>query len=226
MEKDLNKIKFMFEKFLNLIFPNVCGFCNKINNNSLCKSCELNLSKYEINCIKDYTNTKQKYFDYLYCALKYENTVREKIIKYKFNENSYLYKTFAKIIIKNEKIYRFLKLYDIIIPVPMHKNKKAVRGYNQSELIAKEIARNMELEFDKNILIKEKNTNVQSTLTKIKRAENVKNAFLVEDNTKIKGKKVILIDDIYTTGSTVNECSKVLKKAGAKEICVVTIAKD
>lgn len=216
----------MFEKILNLIFPNVCGFCNEIDKNSLCKNCELSLEKYEINCIKDYTKDNQKYFDYQYSALKYENIVREKIIKYKFNENSYLYKTFAKIIIKNKKVYGFLKLYDIIISVPMHKLKKSIRGYNQSELLAKEIAELMELKFAKNVLIKVKNTEVQSTLTKKQRVENVKNAFSITDNTKIKDKKIILIDDIYTTGSTVNECSRILKNAGAKEICVVTIAKD
>lgn len=216
----------MFENFLNLIFPNVCGFCNKIDKNSLCKNCELNLEKYEINCIKDYTKDNQKYFDYLYSALKYENEVREKIIKYKFNENSYLYKTFAKIIIKNKKVYGFLKIYDIIISVPMHKLKKSVRGYNQSELLAKEIAKQMGIHFEKNVLIKIRNTKVQSTLTKTQRADNVKNAFSITDDTKIKDKKIILIDDIYTTGSTVNECSRILKNAGAKEICVVTIAKD
>ena len=214
----------MFEKILNLIFPNVCGFCDKINNNNLCKNCELMLSKYEINCIK--YCAKEKYFDYLFCALKYENIVREKIIQYKFNEKSYLHKTFAKIIIKNKKIYGFLKLYDIIITVPMFKNKKAVRGYNQSELIAKEIGTQLGLAFEKDVLIKIKNTQVQSTLNKTQRVENIKDAFTIKDNTRVKNKKVVLIDDIYTTGSTVNECSKVLKKAGVKEICVVTIAKD
>ena len=214
----------MFEKILDLIFPNVCGFCDKVNKNSLCKNCELMLSKYEINCIKKIIN--EKYFDYLCCLLKYENNVREKIIQYKFNEKSYLYKTFTKIIIKNKKIYGFLKLYDIIIPVPMHKNKKAVRGYNQSELIAKEMSKNMGLSFENDVLIKTKNTQVQSLLKKTQRTDNVKNAFAINNNEKINNKKVILIDDIYTTGSTVNECSKVLKQAGAKEICVVTIAKD
>lgn len=216
----------MFEKILNLIFPNVCGFCNKIDNNSLCKNCELSLSKYEINCIKNYTKDSKKYFDYLYSALKYENIVREKIIKYKFNENSYLYKTFAKIIINNKKIYGFLNLYDIIIPVPMHKNKRAVRGYNQSELLAKEIAKYLGLDSEKDILIKVKNTKVQSTLNKTQRIQNIKDAFAVTDVEKIKDKKIILVDDIYTTGSTVNECSRILKQAGVKEICVVTIAKD
>lgn len=213
----------MFEKILNLIFPEVCGFCDKKNKNNLCKSCELLLTKYQINCI---TKAKDKYFDYLFSALKYENIVREKIIKYKFNENSYLYKTFAKIIIKNEKIYGFLKLYDIIISVPMHKLKKSVRGYNQSELVAEEIAKQMGLKYEKDILVKSKDTQVQSTLSKVQRIQNVKDAFLITDVTKVKEKKIILIDDIYTTGSTVNECSKVLKQAGAEEICVVTIAKD
>lgn len=216
----------MFEKFLNLIFHNVCGFCNRIEKDSLCKNCEAILSKYELNGIKDYRQDKTKYFDYLFCALKYENIVRDKIISYKFGEKSYLYKTFAKIIIKNKKIYSILKLYDIIIPVPMYKSREAVRGYNQSTLIAKEIAKNMELKYYKNILIKTKNTKVQSTLKKSERLTNIKNAFLVQKNEIIKDKKIVLLDDIYTTGSTVNECSKVLKQAGAEEILVLTIAKD
>ena len=216
----------MFEKILNLIYPNVCGFCNKINENNLCKDCELSLSKYSLNCIKDYTKDKSKHFDYLYCALKYENIVREKIIAYKFGEKSYLYKTFAKIIIKNTKIYSFLESYDIIMAVPMHKNKRAVRGYNQSELIAKEIAKTSNVHFEKNVLVKNKNTKVQSTLTKNQRQENVKGAFEVKNKQIIKDKNIILLDDIYTTGSTVNECSKILKKAGAKNILVITIAKD
>ena len=216
----------MFEKILNLIFPNVCGFCNKINKNSLCKACELSLAKYEINVIKNYKEEKSKYFDYLFCALKYENFVREKIISYKFNENAYLYKTFVKIIIKNEKIYRFLKSYDIILAVPMYKTKQSVRGYNQCELIAKELSKELNVNFEKNNLIKIKYTKTQSTLSKSQRKENVKGAFQINNEDRIKNKKIILIDDIYTTGSTVNECSRILKKSGAKEIIVVTIAKD
>jgi len=202
----------MFEKFLNLIFPNVCGFCNKINKSNLCKACEFSLKKYEINVIKNYKDEKGKYFDYLFCALKYENLVREKIISYKFNENSYLYKTFAKIIIKNKKIYGFLKSYDIILSVPMHKSKQSVRGYNQSALIAKELSNELDIKFEKNNLIKIKDTKTQSTLTKNQRKDNIKGAFLVKDKLKIKNKKIILVDDIYTTGNTVNECSKILKK--------------
>lgn len=208
---------------LDLIYPPVCGICGKINKNNLCKKCEDKIKKYEINKIEE---VKNKNFEYQIKVLKYEDIVRTKIIDYKFNEDSYLYKTFSKIIIKNEKIYRFLKKYDIIICVPMHIKRKIQRGYNQTELIASEIARNTELEFQNKNLIKIKDTTKQSTLSKKYRIENVKDAFKIKKADKLKNKKIILFDDIYTTGSTVNECSKVLKKAGAKQITVLTLAID
>ena len=158
--------------------------------------------------------------------LKYEGIVREKILDYKFNEKAYLYKTFSKIILNNKKICSFLKSYDIIVPVPVSKKKLNIRGYNQTELIAREIAKSLKLEFSRGNLIKVKDTEAQSTLNKAKRQENIKNCFLVSSNEEFTGKNVILFDDIYTTGSTAMECSKVLRKCNAKSILVLTIAKD
>ena len=158
--------------------------------------------------------------------LKYEGKVREKIIKYKFNEQAYLYKTFSKIILNNKKICRFLKSYDIIIPVPISNNKYNKRGYNQTELIAKELAKKLKIKTSRDNLIKIKDTKMQSSLTKIKRKENIKNAFKVNNKEELENKSIILFDDIYTTGSTAKECSRVLKKAGAKQILVLTISKD
>ena len=208
---------------LELIYPPVCGICGKINKKHLCVKCANRIKKYEIYRIEKVNN---KYFDYQIKVLKYENEIRSKIIDYKFNEKAYLYKTFGKITLNNEKIYSFLKKYDIMLCVPMYISKKMQRGYNQSELIAKEIARTTGFKYINRNLVKIKNTKKQSTLTKNQREENVKNAFVVKNVDKIKNKKIILFDDIYTTGSTVNECSKVLKKAGAKEIVVLTLAVD
>ena len=208
---------------LDLIYPPVCGICGEINKKHLCTKCANKIKKYEIGRI-DKVNSK--YFNYQIKVLKYENEIRDKIIDYKFNEKSYLYKTFGKIILNNEKVYGFLKNYDIIMCVPIHIRRKMERGYNQSELIAKEIANNTGIEFQKNNLIKIRNTKKQSTLTKSQRLENVKNAFAVKEANKIENKKVVLFDDIYTTGSTVNECSRVLKQAGAKEIAILTLADD
>ena len=208
---------------LDLIYPPVCGICNRINKKYLCKKCEIKLKPYEIYSIN---KEKNKYFDYRIDILKYEKLVRNCIIDYKFNEKAYSFKTFEKILLKNEKIYSFLKKYDIITYVPMFKNKKAKRGYNQTEIIAKDISKELEIKLEKNNLIKIKDTKKQSTLNKKEREKNVKDAFAIRNTKNIVSKKIILFDDIYTTGNTVNECSKILKEAGAWEIVVLTIAKD
>ena len=111
----------------------------------------------------------------------------------------------------------------------MYKKKKNQRGYNQSELIAKEIAKKIEnIEYRNDILLKIKNTARQSSLNKEQRKENIKNAYLIKSSNKeyILNKNILIFDDIYTTGSTANECAKMLKEAGAKNIGILTIAKD
>ena len=198
---------------LELIYPTVCGICDKINKNSLCIKCETKLKKYLINEIENCKNNKEAYYDYRIKILKYENVVREKILEYKFREKTYIYKTLEKIILNDEKIYSFLKKYDIIIPVPMYKKKKLTRGYNQTEIIAKELSKDLKIELNYKDLKKIKDTKTQSTLTKKERKENIKNAFMIKNTDRVENKKIILFDDIYTTGSTLNECSKILKEA-------------
>ena len=131
-----------------------------------------------------------------------------------------------KIIKKNKKICLFLKKYDIIIPVPISKKRKKERGYNQSALLAREIAKQLNIGYNDTSLIKIKNITPQSSLKKEDRIKNVQNVYSVINNEKIKNKSILLIDDIYTTGSTVNECSKKLIEYGANRIGILTIAKD
>lgn len=213
----------MLDKILQLIFPNVCGICGRINKNNLCPKCTVKLKKLiKANIIK----VKNKNFSNLAYLFKYGGIIREKIIKYKFKDQAYLYETFAKIITKNKKICGFIKKYDIIIPVPIHKKRFKQRGYNQSELLARKIAKTLEIPMAKDVLIKDINNTPQSKLSKIERKNNAIGVYKTINIHKIKHKRIILIDDIYTTGSTANECSKMLKQAGASEIAVLTIAKD
>lgn len=213
----------MLNNILELIYPNVCGICGKICKESLCKRCAIEIKKYEINLVN---KNKKMYFNESMHIFKYNEMIRQRLIEYKFQDKSYMYKTFAKIILKNKKVCGFLEKYDIIIPVPIHKKRRLKRGYNQTELIAKEICKNISLELKTGVLIKQKNIKAQSELNKNERKQNIKNAFEIKNINEIIDKKILLFDDIYTTGSTVNECSKILKKAGAKQIGVVTIAKD
>ena len=213
----------MLNNILELIYPNVCGICGKICKESLCKRCAIEIEKYEINLVN---KNKKMYFNESMHIFKYNEMISQRLIEYKFQDKSYMYKTFAKIILKNKKVCGFLEKYDIIIPVPIHKKRRLKRGYNQTELIAKEICKNISLELKTDVLIKQKNIKAQSELNKNERKQNIKNAFEIKNINEIIDKKILLFDDIYTTGSTVNECSKILKKAGAKQIGVVTIAKD
>lgn len=224
-----NTIQLIIDEIINFIYPNKCGFCDGICKDDLCIKCNIKIKKYEIKNIV-IKNQDEKYFDQLISVFKYKNIVRNKIIEYKFSDKPYLYKTFLKTILKNKKICGFLKKYDIIIPIPINKKRKQERKYNQTEIIAKQISKNFSnLNYENNLLIKVKDIIPQSKLTKNQRITNIKNAFEINKNKMsltIKNKNIILFDDIYTTGSTVNECSKLLKKAGAKKIGVLTIAKD
>lgn len=214
----------MIEAILDLLYPNVCGFCNKISKNSLCKKCEIKFR--QLTCTKRIVHKNKSYSEQFY-LFQYNNEIREKIIQYKFQEKAYLYKTFAKMMINNEKICRFLKSYDIIIPVPIYKKRESERGYNQSELIAKELSSQIKtLKLESNILYKKTNNVPQNSLTKLQRIQNVKNIYGIKNIQKIHNKNIILFDDIYTTGNTVAECSKLLKQTEANKIGILTIAKD
>lgn len=208
---------------LELVYPNVCVFCNKICKNELCNKCKMKIIQHQIDIV---IKPENKYFKELISILKYEGIIRDKILQYKFEDKAYIYKTFAKIVLKNKKVCGLLKKYDIIIPVPIHKKRKLQRGYNQTQLIAKEISKNIDIKLCNNVLVKNKNTIAQSKLNKNKRKQNIKGAFKALNVQNIQGKSVLLFDDIYTTGSTANECSKILKEAGAKTVGVLTIAKD
>ena len=209
---------------INLIYPNVCGICDKLCDDDICKKCEIKLNNISKIKIDRYTN---KYFKKHLYIFKYEGIIKERLIKYKFNERNYIYKAFVKFMLKNKKICDFLKNYDIIIPVPIHTKRRMERGYNQSALIAKAISKKIpQIDYLEDVLIKKINNKPQSTKNKSERKNNVIAAYYMKNKEKINNKKILLLDDIYTTGNTVNECCKILQSANPKCIDVITIAKD
>ena len=195
---------------------------------SLCNKCRNKLKeeyKFEID---DYKTDMSKYFIEHYYFFKYKNLIREQILGIKFNERPYNCQTLAYFLKNMQKSFEKLKKYDIIIVVPISRERYKERGYNQSEIIAKKISQMLNIPIKRNILYKNKNTVPQSTLNKEQRKANAKNAYFAKDCKKIVNKKIMLIDDIYTTGNTVNECSKVLVDKGINrnQIGILTIAKD
>ena len=114
---------------------------------------------------------------------------------------------------------------DLIIPVPLHLKRLQKRGFNQALLLARALYPHQHQLIDFKVLERHRYTEPQTGMSGKIRRRNLKNAFRIKDEEIVKGKRVLLIDDVFTTGTTVNECAKVLKKAGAKEVLVLTMAR-
>lgn len=214
-------MKINFKNLLNILFPKICLNCGKQGESYLCSSCFLALDlRFKIFPVQN------KSYNFLIYLGKYKDEVRDKLLQFKFYNKAYINEYFLEFLIKDKNICDFLKNFDLVIPVPMYKDKKARRGYNQTELFAKNLAEKLELEYMENSLIKFQENKTQSLLPQNERAKNVRDVFKIENSFKIKDKKIILIDDIYTTGATINACSKLLKKAGVSKITALVIAKS
>ncbi len=209
-------MKYLINMLLSLIYPNRCIFCDEIipmgEDEYICKYCNMDI---------DYVYNDE---DANICVFYYDNITRYSILRLKYYEQRQYAKTFAKMMY--EKMIRIdLKGYDYIICVPMHKKKKKKRGYDQAEEIGKELSKLTNIQLEKDNLIRIKNTLPQSKVSFEDRRKNVKGVFKVLKPEVIKDKNILLIDDIYTTGSTIKYCKEELKNAGAKEVCCFTLAK-
>lgn len=154
----------------------------------------------------------------------YDDVMRKSIYRFKYNGRREYAKFYAQEIYNKyaEKIISYDA--DVIIPVPVHKSKLKSRGYNQANLLAKELSKLTKIPVNDDYLIRVKKTKVQKTLGAKERSANLKNAFKIRSN-KVQYCSAILIDDIYTSGATLSACSDELKSRGVKNVyclCVCT----
>lgn len=208
-----------------MIYPQTCGICGKLHPESLCKKCHKMLDSQQITGFLE-KEQEMAYFDELIYLFSYEGPIRELLLAYKFKEKAYLYKTIVNFLLNQEKIFEKLQSYDTIIPVPISNRRRKERGYNQSLLIAKEMSKELNLLLITDCLYKTKHIPPQSELNKEERVRNVQSVYELRNQTILENKKILILDDIYTTGSTIKECSKILQTAKPKKIGAFVIAKD
>ena len=218
----------MINTIIKIIFPLKCIFCSNIitfkTENEICETCHEKISFFYLShSYNQKNNFKGLYYDDLICVFKYSGIIKEAITRYKFFNKSSYYRTFSNLLATEIKKSILYQTIDFILEVPLHKNKEKVRGYNQSKLIAKYLSKLLKIPY-LNILIRTKETKPQSKLIKEERNVNIKNAFIVKNTTKINEKNILIIDDILTTGSTLEECSRVLKECGAQKVISAVIA--
>ena len=160
-------------------------------------------------------------YDALISCVWFGGAIKKSLHRYKFRGRSDLHSSFSKIMISRLEEDGFC--YDAVVPVPLSAERLKERGYNQSALLAKDIARHFQAPYYDTILIRKKHTLPQTTLPHKLRKENLRGAFALKNPEPLLKKRVLLIDDIFTTGATVREASKALSKA-ADSIAVCTIA--
>lgn len=203
----------------------VCNSCyakQEVIGDNACLKCGKMLFAEEQYCLDCQNHEKE--FDRAFAPLCYSGGAATTVMNLKFHGKKYLAKPMAKWM--TDKFLETGLIADVVIPVPLHSRRKKERGFNQSELLASEIAASLALPLDATSACRVKDTLVSSKLTGGRKAreENMKDAFSVTDKETIKEKRVLVVDDVLTTGTTANELSKALKKAGAKKVYVLTFA--
>lgn len=166
----------------------------------------------------------QNYCDGLLCVGRYSGSLKETLRRFKFSNKSSYYRALGKLLALKIQNTKQLDSFDVIVPVPLHKSRQKHRGYNQAELMAEQIAKTLKIPCEKNLLIKSVATNSQSMSKRTERLLNLEDAFMAVNDELIADKNILLIDDIVTTGSTVNQCCKALKRAGAEKVIAGVIA--
>ena len=204
-------------RLISLLFPDKCVFCGEIKDTDICPKCADILPKTEgMRAVK-----RGEFFSLCVSPFYYLGLVRQSIINFKFHRHGSYARTYAKycaLLISERLGGRF----EVVTWVPVSRRRMKERGFDQAELLAKAIARELGVRCEK-LLVKKRDTPTQSTLSgEARRRANVSGAFA--STASATGKRVLLVDDIITTGATMSECARVLLMAGAEDVVACTIA--
>ena len=235
MNKIINKF---IKEFLDWLYPRKCPVCAKIlsaDNKYICPECfeklklvgeeacescgaALGLSGICFNCEKDFS------FDSNTAFFEYNETMREIIHSIKYNKKAHKMVTVSNIMAEyaSDKLENH-RDFDIIIPVPLHKKRYRKRGFNQAEILGEKIAEITGVKLESDICIRTVDTAPQSLTGAGSRRRNVEGIFDLKPNIDVRNKKIILVDDIFTSGSTLNSMSNMLKEVGAETVVCVTL---
>lgn len=223
----------LFKGALAALFPNVCIACGEAipEGEYLCEYCDemsatIDFTKNCRRCGRDKKSCEcsSRIFHFNGCCAPFynEGVIKDAMYSLKFAHKDYIAKFFAqRMAITVKTAYNDID-FDLITFVPMKLRKKLKRGFNQSEVLAKNISKILKIPICNDALIAARKTKIQHTLTKDERFKNVRGKFIANKKHDLTGKTVLLVDDIKTTGATLDECAKQLLSLGADEVYCVT----
>jgi ComF family protein len=223
----------MFKDFFDLVFPDICISCENAllkGEKNICIVCMHKLPKTDFHLEKDNELCRKLWgrvplkFGLAYLQFNKGGRVQNILHHIKYKEAKE-----AAVMLGNwysEDLYKagYANKFDLIVPVPLHKKKLRKRGYNQSTCFAQGLAEGLEINYSEKILIREKEQSSQTNKNRIDRWSNVKEIYKINDPSEIINKKILLADDVATTGATIEVCAQELLKAGAAEISIAVMA--
>jgi ComF family protein len=223
----------MFKNFISLIYPEICLACHEALYNKeefICIKCLFNLPKTNQHLQKQ--NEVSKLFwgranietgascYYFNKGNKVQNLLHHLKYKGKADLGKHIGKIYGQELIESE----FYQNIDLIIPIPLHKNKLKRRGFNQSDSFAEGLSNSMQVMWDSNILVRKLETSTQTNKTRFKRWENVDSIFEVKAGEQLTNKHILLVDDVVTTGSTLESAAQTLLQINGTKVSIASIA--
>lgn len=240
----MGTVRQLFHALLDVILPPICHICHTFIPNAdslhICPTCRENLPLVSAPlctlCGIPFVGTggdhrcgactlQPPHFDSARAQYLYEGPIRELIHSFKYNRNIHLRYPLALLTLEGIRSSMAHHDLNLIIPVPLHRSRLRQRGFNQAVLLGRVLSRHLALPMALDALIRTRATEPQIELSAAERRVNVRGAFSVKSPESIAGKRILLLDDVMTTGSTMDECAKELKNGGATEIIALTIAR-
>jgi ComF family protein len=238
----------LFESILRAIFPHVCEFCGEREAGPaasyicqhcrdhpraikkvlppICKICGL---WYEGAITLDFAcrncSDLELEFTSARAAVQFAGLAKEVIHRFKYGRNEWFEPFLAELLIEAATPELRFEPVDLIVPIPLHVRKRRSRGFNQAERISARLSAAIGVPFDAKLVERIRDTNSQAGLDRDDRVENVKGAFKYAGAARLKGQRILLIDDVLTTGLTASACAKELRKNGAGDVRVWTVAR-
>lgn len=226
-------ISLMIGDFLAMLFPNVCLSCKTLlerNEEMICTQCKYALPQTNFHLQAD-NELLRKFWGriplkYAFAYLRFvkKGTVQTLLHQLKYNGRQEVGEILGKWYGNELKKSGLANEFDLVLPVPLHLSKLKKRGYNQCDSIAKGLSLGMEVAWNRDILVRQKANISQTRKDRIERWENVADIFMLQQAEEVRDKNILLIDDVITTGATLEACSLSLQNAGCKSLSIASLA--
>jgi ComF family protein len=223
----------IFQSFIDLIFPRICAGCQQplqLNEELLCTDCRFDLPKtnshleVDKKLVNKFAGKVKLEHSLAYLKFVKGGKVQRIMHEIKYKDNQELGEMLGRMYGSELREIGFSTQFDVILPVPLHKKRLIIRGYNQSDCLAKGLAESLGIEWRDDVLKRGIETETQVAKSRLERYENMQDVFYVENFEGLEDKRIVVLDDTLTTGATLESCVLALNDAGAKNVSVIAMA--